>query len=290
MFSLSFSCFPLEMTCNDLLSKNIENPGFLSNAEEINNIENHMSEVEDNCASDINKSLIYIAIADFYRIKDINNRKSFDYYSKAIKLKNIPNGIYIHAQTAMAYSLLNGHGVDKNIKEAIGHFNKAERVGGLVAKAFIGVSKFYGMNGFKKNEKEGFEMIKPAADAGHVIAASVVGRAYSSGAGTLINDKKSFKYNRIAAMGGDILSQKFLSAQYAIGKGVDVDDISAYAWQSIVLLGSTSDKESEESKILIEEVSKSMSMEDINKAQELSEKLLVEINENIKKENEGGYY
>ena len=112
-----------------------------------------------------------------------------------------------------------------------------------------------------------------AAEQGHVAAQSKLGVMYEKGRNGVPQDSsgvpqdstESARWFRRAAEQGHVAAQSRLGFKYADGEGVPQDAVQAYAWFSIV--AGQGNKNAEKAR---EFVAKSMTREEISRAQELS--------------------
>jgi tetratricopeptide (TPR) repeat protein len=137
--------------------------------------------------------------------------------------------------------------------------------GDAVAQALLGYMYETG-EGVPKDDKESFKWYHKAAEQGLAKAEYKLGEKYF-----MKKDyKEAVKWYRKAAEQGDASAQYFLGAAYVLdGRGVKIDNITAYAWFNIAAInGNAAAKEAKE------KIPKTMTPEQINKAQELSKEMV----------------
>lgn len=84
--------------------------------------------------------------------------------------------------------------------------------------------------GVKKNDKEGVEWIKKAAEQKHVRAQFVLGSLYEDGLGVEKSEPKAFEWYRKAAENGFPAAQHAAAMAYDLGRGVKQDPAAAAKW------------------------------------------------------------
>ncbi len=92
---------------------------------------------------------------------------------------------------------------------------------------------------------------------------------YRNGLGVEQDFKEAFKWFQKAADQGDVNAQYFLGFAYFKGEGVLEDYVTGYAWWNIAAAN-----EIGSAKISKGEIAKTMTAEDISKAQELSKEMI----------------
>lgn len=112
-----------------------------------------------------------------------------------------------------------------------------------------------------------------AAEAGNAEAQALLGGFYAEGIGVSQDDEKAFYWFEQSAGQDSALGQLGMGSLYHEGIGVAKDMIRARAWYALAAM-----KDPETAEFFIEEADKEMSPDEIQKAQELSQKLLDEIN------------
>ena len=106
---------------------------------------------------------------------------------------------------------------------------------------------------------------KPLAEEGYIYAQYNLGIMYDNGLGVPQDYKESAKWYRLAAEQGYSSAQHNIAYMYYNGQGVKIDKIYAYMWASIA-----SSNGFENSKVILEALSKEMTPSQIEKAQDLA--------------------
>ena len=94
-------------------------------------------------------------------------------------------------------------------------------------------------------------------------------RRSRDGRGVVKNDTAAVKWYTKAAEQGNKAAQNNLGFMYAKGKGVTANNVKAHMWWNLAILNGSADAENKK-----ESISKSMTAEQIAKAQDLSEQCL----------------
>jgi TPR repeat protein len=84
--------------------------------------------------------------------------------------------------------------------------------------------------GITKNEKQGVEFLRKAADQNHLRAQHVLGSLYEEGVGVKQDPAKAIEWYRKAANNGFPMAQHSLGIVYDLGKGVKKDPKEAAQW------------------------------------------------------------
>ena len=119
------------------------------------------------------------------------------------------------------------------------------------------------------NDAEAAKWYRKAAEQGYVDAQYNLGVAYAHGEGVPEDDKEAVKWFRKAAEQGHAGAQFKLGSAYFNGEGVLEDYVTAYAWWNIAAANGIGP--AKKTKGLI---AKTMTAEDISKAQELSKEMI----------------
>jgi len=119
------------------------------------------------------------------------------------------------------------------------------------------------------------------AEAGDAKAQFNLGVMYATGRGVRKDDKEAAKWYRKAAEQGDAKAQGSLGGMYYFGDGVPKDYASAYAWYKLAAYHGEKFGAN-----MSDRVSKEMTPEQIDKAQDLYKELLKKIKANKKAKKE----
>ena len=106
---------------------------------------------------------------------------------------------------------------------------------------------------------------KPLAEGGYIDAQYNLGIMYDNGKGVPQDYQEAVKWYRLAAEQGYSSAQHNIAYMYYNGQGVKIDKIYAYMWASIA-----SSNGFENSKGMLEALSKEMTPSQIEKAQDLA--------------------
>ena len=148
--------------------------------------------------------------------------------------------------------------------------------GDAEAQYLLGLN--YGLGiGVLKDEEEEVKWYRLAADQGHAEAQQNLGVMYDNGQGVLKDFKQAVKWYRKAADRGLANAQAKLGYAYENGEGVLKDYVKAYAWYSLSAFKNEKRQESRD------QLAEKMTPEQLAEAQELSQELLKQIEENNKK-------
>lgn len=140
--------------------------------------------------------------------------------------------------------------------------------------------------GIGKNEKEALIWYNKAAEQGNALAQFNLGVLYENGKGTPIDFAKANKWYRKAAVQGDGLAVGNLGMLYLRGQGVKVNKVAGMA---LLLLSVEMDKTPENNAKKNITATRDLTMNMINEAQSLSEKmkksknLLIPLDQYLKK-------
>jgi TPR repeat protein len=106
--------------------------------------------------------------------------------------------------------------------------NWAER-GDADAEFELGLRLLTG-EGVKKNEKEGVDWIRKAANQKHLRAQFIMGSLYQEGVGLAKDEKKAFEWFMRSAQNGFAAAQHEVAVAYDVGRGVEKDPAKAMEW------------------------------------------------------------
>jgi len=129
-------------------------------------------------------------------------------------------------QTGLIY--VNGQGITKDDKQAVGWFAKAAEQGHMEAQTKLGFMYATG-RGVAQNYNQAFYWCYKAAGQGDVIAQFNLGLMYAKGQGVLRDNSLAFSWYSKAAEKGDAHAQFNLGEMYANGVGVAKDSSQADA-------------------------------------------------------------
>jgi hypothetical protein len=146
------------------------------------------------------------------------------------------------SQYNLGLAYLNGHGIPKDIAEAVKWWRKAAEHGNAGSQHALGFAYANG-HGVPKDEAEAVKWWRKAAEQGDADSQFGLGVAYDNGHGVAKDGAEAVKWYRMAAEQGDVSAQNNLSLKYARGEGVPKDDVLAYKW--ILLAGATREKSRE---------------------------------------------
>ncbi|MBT5378797.1 MAG: trypsin-like serine protease, partial [Opitutae bacterium] len=127
----------------------------------------------------------------------------------------------------------------------------------------------------RQDFKEAAKWFRKAAEQGYAAAQTNLGGMYYSGEGVRQDFKEAAKWLMKAAVQGNPSSQALLGLMYTIGKGVSQDVLLAYAWSNLAAASGD-----ETAKALRDEIAINMTPDQMNKAQQLSQKIAATITSN----------
>ena len=168
-------------------------------------------------------------------------------------------------------------GFAKDSKEAVKWWRKAAVRGHSYAQFNLGHTYAFG-EGILQDDKEGAKWIRKAAEQGHVQAQGFLGIMYTKGGAVPRNLQEAIKWFRKAGVAGDVPSMFALGGFFSIGAGTPQDSVRGYAWLHLCVYHGQADGVE-----LRDALARTMTPEQIAKAQELSKELLKRIEENKKK-------
>ncbi len=117
----------------------------------------------------------------------------------------------------------------------------------------------------KKDYKEAFAIFQPVAEQGNALAQAYLGAMYDNGNGVPQNYGEAAKWYRKAAIQGEANAQLNLGMMYIQGHGVPQYNDYAYMWLSLAKTNGV-----EEAQEVIKILTKDMSSEEIDAAQNLA--------------------
>ena len=122
----------------------------------------------------------------------------------------------------LGYCYYNGHGVTKDLKEAVKWFEKAAETGMAYAQAVLG-NLYYSGDVGKKDTIKAIEWFRKAAEQGLPSAMRFIGICYYNGHGVTKDLKEAVKWFEKAAAQNDTAAQEILGKCYCEGNGVNED-------------------------------------------------------------------
>lgn len=130
----------------------------------------------------------------------------------------------------LGLAFYDGEGQEKNIGEAIKHFEIAANAGNLEAMNILG--RIYFHEEEYRNVELSIQWLTKASDGGLIKATANLGKAYYAGGndGEAIDFKKAFDCFMRAAEEGDVESIAIIAQMYSYGEGVDEDDAKAFEY------------------------------------------------------------
>jgi TPR repeat protein len=170
------------------------------------------------------------------------------------------------AQYNMGWMYDNGTGVPENDKTAVMWYTKAAKQGVAWAQSNLGWMYYKG-KGVPENDKTAVMWYTKAAEQGIARAQANLASMYANGKGVPENDKTAVMWYAKAAKQGHAAAQHNLGVMYANGEGVPENDVKAYVWWSMAKANGD-----DHAKGNLETLKKTMTREQIAKAQELAAK------------------
>ena len=171
------------------------------------------------------------------------------------------------AQCGLGMFYLEGKGVSKDVEESAKWFRLSAEQGNDTAQSSLGALYLDGI-GVPQNDAESFKWYQKAADQGVAIAQFRLASCYATGRGVTKNPIEEANWIKLAAEQGYAKAQLVTGANFIDGNGEDKDLIFAYMWLNLAA-NSNEEEVIAKSKEQLSEISKSMSSEQIMKAQEL---------------------
>jgi len=154
-----------------------------------------------------------------------------------------------------------GQGVQKDLRKALTWNQKAANGGDFRGQRNLGLMYRNG-TGVSKNDQLAAKWFEKAAAQGDAIAQGTLGVMYQLGLGVSQNYDTAAKWLKRASDQGSEGAQAVLGNFYVNGTGVPKDRYQGYFWLSLAVLRGYPKAESAR-----DELAKSMSMEEITKAQ-----------------------
>lgn len=149
--------------------------------------------------------------------------------------------------------------------DAINITVKLANEGNIGAQSLLGNLYYTGKGGMEINYQEALRWFKLSAEQGSANSLFSLGQIYSSGNGVSIDYQKAAMYYMMSAKQGHILSQTALGEIYYSGRGVPKDYILSYMWLNLASANNFPLAQE-----LLENVTRKMTPNQIEKAQELS--------------------
>ena len=139
--------------------------------------------------------------------------------------------------------------------------------GQTMADALSDATRVYDAGDYEKAAK----LYRPLANEGNAEAQYILGMMYRAGRGVPRDNQEAKKWYQQAAEQGHPLAQFYLGWMYARGKAVPQDYVQSYMWISIAI-ANVSGEAKREFIVDRDSLAKSMTADQIAKAQELSKK------------------
>lgn len=139
--------------------------------------------------------------------------------------------------------------------------------GQAMADALSEATNVYNTGDYEQAAK----LYRPLAEKGNAEAQYVLGMMYRAGRGVHRDNKEASKWYQLAAEQGHPIAQFYLGWMYAHGKSVPKDYVKSYMWIDIAIAKVTGEARKE---FIVDRdsLAKSMTADQIAKAQELSKK------------------
>lgn len=184
--------------------------------------------------------------------------RSFPWFKKAAEQD------VVKAQMAVGEAYENGIGVVKDEGQAVTWYQKAADRGDAEAQLKLGDCYYYGA-GVEKDLAESARLYQKSAEQGNAVAQYNLGVSYWFGSGIAKNYAKAVNLWKLSAQQGNADALLNLGIAYQEGgKGVNKNE--AYAYVLFNEAASTNETASEK----LQTLENTMSVDEINKAQELS--------------------
>src|SRR4030067_3172285 len=139
--------------------------------------------------------------------------------------------------------------------------------GPAMADALSDATRVYNTGDYEQAAK----LYRPLAEKGNAEAQYVLGMMYRAGRGVERDNKEARKWYQLAAEQGHPIAQFYLGWMYAHGKSVPQDYVKSYMWINIAIVN-TSGEARKEFIVDRDSLAKSMTADQIAKAQELAKK------------------
>ena len=107
--------------------------------------------------------------------------------------------------------------------------------GGIVAQSVLGICYLYGYEDVPLDYAEAFRLLSIAGKRGAPRAQANLARMYAEGLGIPKDPQKAVYYYELAAERGEFFAQIELARMYARGDGIPVSRESAVKWYSAIL-------------------------------------------------------
>jgi TPR repeat protein len=210
------------------------------------------------------------ARADDYAAATEATRKG-DYATAFGLLKPLAEKGDARAQTELGAMYMFGRGAPRDPKEAIKWTTLAAEHGSAVAQANLGTMYLEGQ-GVQRDYKESMKWSLLAAGQGVAAAQMNVASLFYEGNGVKQDYKEAAKWVLLAAEQGDAEAQLNLGAMYVAGQGVDRDLLRGYMWTHLAIESPALGMTEAEKKQAHEISAKTLSAEELPKAEELVKK------------------
>jgi TPR repeat protein len=210
------------------------------------------------------------AFADDYEAATAATRKG-DYAAAFKLLKPLAEKGDVRAQSELGAIYMVGKGVPANPKEALKWTMLAAEHGSAVAQANLGTMYLEGQ-GVQRDYKESMKWSLLAAGQGVTAAQMNVASLFYEGNGVKQDFKEAAKWVLLAAEQGDAEAQLNLGAMYVAGQGVDRDLLRGYMWTHLAIESPALGMTEAEKKQAHEISAKTLSAEELPKADELVKK------------------
>jgi TPR repeat protein len=122
-----------------------------------------------------------------------------------------------------------GHGVEKNMSEALKWYRAAAQVGNAQAMEYLGNIFFRGQ-GVEKDPMQAVAWWRKAAEAGNGEAMASLGKIYLGGYGITDDQTQALEWFQRGANAGNLVAMSSLGWMYSHGVGVDKDYAKGLTW------------------------------------------------------------
>ena len=160
-----------------------------------------------------------------------------------------------------------GKGVKKNLTTAFEWFKKA--AGGSNRALYNLGLCFRDGEGVEQDYSEAIKIFKLLVDKNDEDGICALGVMYYEGKGVPIDYKEAVRLTKLAIKQGHNTSQRNLGEFYEYGRGVKQDNVKALMWYAVSLKNGWN-----ESKELVKNLAKKMSVKDLKKAENLTNKYM----------------
>lgn len=120
---------------------------------------------------------------------------------------------------------LNGEGVEKDTREGLKLYHKADSLGSVDAKTNLGLYYFT-----VKDYRAALNWFKKASKLNELYALCALGKMTDEGLGCKADPKQGFKYYLQAAQKGYVIAMKVVAERYSTGFGVQQDQVKSLYW------------------------------------------------------------